>query len=353
MKTFLLLSVAFICLNTQAQNAPGYKLFNNSFLDNKAIAKVPGNDNAYNTANWIAKEKLEKLISEKKQNIETLTDNFAIPNSTKDPDTIRELTESHYKDLEKIDKEIKILEKEKNEYYRKYMKEYIAAETTTWLFNKYDSQAFFDVLYDNQNNSFNTLLNTGLNIGDNSGTIYSELLSDQLWLFRVSLSAIISNSAEDNTLNAAQNEAFQKLAAGGGNTTIKFEYPLIYTHNTSDSFNLIATIFSKGTADFKQFGTQTEDWAGSASIGLNTYVHLSTAESKFRFFALGNFSKIYGNDTFKTNLGIENKNFSFSQLTAGVVVNGFLSLSFILFTGSSESSLRNKNIIAGGQIFTN
>jgi len=291
------------------------------------------------------------LIKAKQVEIKDLQNNFNIDNFTNAND-INSAISNYNQKKEKLSTDLKDLKKRKSSHYRAYMREYIKLENNHYFkFGRYKSRAFFDVLYDNDLSSFKALNNTGFNIGDKSGSLYSELASDQLWIFRVSLVALVASSSKDSTSIAKSEEAFQRLVSSGGNTVLKFEYPLVYLHNQNNSFNFISRFIAKGTADFEQFGTETEDWAGSASLGLDTYLDFSTDENKFRFFASGSLYNIYGTETFNTNLGVPNKSFTFGQLKVGLIYNNAVSFSFILGTFSSESSLENRSVLVGGQIF--
>lgn len=89
---------------------------------------------------------------------------------------------------------------------------------------------------------------------------------------------------------------------------------------------------------------------GSGLFGLDFYADAATSNNSLRFFVNLNASKIYGTDVFRDNLGTENTNFTFGQLTMGLIFLENFKISFVVSTFSSESELRNRNIVAGGQV---
>lgn len=250
-----------------------------------------------------------------------------------------------------IQSELKILNKKQDSLYHIYTKDYLQNKRVNILsFGAKRSEALFDFIYGNSGKRFNVLNNTGFAFGDNTASLYSELVSGNLGVFRVSFGSIISSSSSEDSEIAKEEEAFQRLASYGGNTVLTFEYPLVYVHSRNNQYNLISRFIAKGSADFPEFGTTTDDFAGSGSFGLDIYADASLSNNALRFFMNFNIYKIFGTDTYQENLGIENSNFSFGQLTLGLVVAENIKLSFIVTSFSSEKSLDNRNVILGGQI---
>jgi hypothetical protein len=235
--------------------------------------------------------------------------------------------------------------------YLEYTKDYLKHKSFSFFsFGPKRSRAFFDMVYDNSGKQFKLINESGFSISNKSGSIYSELVSGNLGIVRVSLGTTISRSSNDSITIERQEEAFQRLISNGGNTTLKVEYPIAYLHFNNNQYNLISRILAKGTADFPEFGTSTDEWAGSGSIGLDIYADASLDNNQLRFFASFNINGVFGTTTFRNNLGIDNSNFSFGQLTLGLVIAENLKLSFVLSTISSERSLRNRNGVLGGQV---
>ncbi|TDH18389.1 hypothetical protein EXU57_23280 [Segetibacter sp. 3557_3] len=128
------------------------------------------------------------------------------------------------------------------------------------------------------------------------------------------------------------------------------EYPLAYVHSRDDQYNLISRLVAKGAADIPVFGTKTDKWAGSGIFGIDFYGDAALDNNLLRFFANFNINSVSGTEVFKNNLGISNKSFILGQASVGLVFKEIFKVSFIVSTISSESSLRNRNVIAGGQI---
>jgi hypothetical protein len=235
--------------------------------------------------------------------------------------------------------------------YYNYVKDYIQINNFNFLnFGPQRSKALFEYIYGGSNKKFKTLTNTGFNIGNNTGSVFSELVNGNLGLFRVSLGTMISKNSNSDSAKSRNEEAYQRLVTYGGNTVLCFEYPLAYFHSSNNKFNLISRGIAKGTADFPVFGTTTDKWAGSASFGFDIYADASLDNNAIRFFANFNLNNIYGTDTFRDNLGLKSNNFSFGQLSVGLVFLENIKLSFVISTFSNQESLRNRNVVAGGQV---
>lgn len=356
MKTKLLLTISILISTlTFAQNIPSFKIKDNPTEGKVFIADSITNKNGkkkfdhYETLSNIKMKRLKTLNKSQKADYQD-----ALLKLSQNSDNQLDLTVEEIKKLEKIlastTDSISKLRPAIDSLSNEYVKEYLQYSTSTILkFGPKRSRAFFDILYDNGGKRFNVLNNTGFNIGNNSGSIYSELVSGNLSVLRVSLGTMISSSSSDSLSTAKQDEAYQRLVSNGGNTVLNLEYPLAYVHSRNNQFNFISRLKARGTADFPEFGTTTEEFAGSASLGIDFYVDAALTNNKLRFFGAFNYNQIYGTGEFSNNLGIESSNFSFGQLTLGLVFSN-IKLSFIVATISSENSLENRNVIAGGQI---
>jgi hypothetical protein len=206
------------------------------------------------------------------------------------------------------------------------------------------------MLYNDEGKRFKALGNVGVYLGDNSASIFSELISGNLGLLRVSFGSMISNSKSDSAEGVRNEQAYQRLVTYGGNTVLNLEYPLMYIHSRNNQYNLISRLIAKGAADLPAFGTSTNKWAGSGSFGIDIYGDASLSNDQLRFFFNFNTQQIYGTDIYQSNLGISNTNFSFGQLSIGLVFLENFKISFIVSTFSSEASLENRNVIVGGQV---
>jgi len=247
--------------------------------------------------------------------------------------------------------ELKIIAFKQDSLYFLYTKSYLSFKQITILkFGTIRSRAFFDMLYGDEGKRFKALGNAGINFGSNTASIYSELVSGNLGLLRVSLGSMISSNSNDSLKDGKKEQAYQRLVTYGGNTVLNLEYPLVYIHSKNNQYNLISRLTAKGTADLPTFGTSTEKWAGSSSIGIDIYGDASLSNNQLRFFFNFNTNKIYGTDVYRDNLGVSSSDFTFGQLSLGLVFLENFKISFIVTTISSEESLRNRSIVAGGQV---
>lgn len=350
MKKSIILLISFLhFLNLYSQTS-GIKLQNmissiNEDVD-KATETVDGKEKVYYKT--IERSKWNRLGEESKTLIEKRKSLFQeIEDTSIDETTWKAKTE----EIKSIDKELKKISKDRDSFYHIYTKDYLLYKNmTAFSFGTKRSKAFFDIIYGGDGKRFKILNNTGFNIGNNTGSIYSELASGNLAAFRVSLGAMVASNSNNDQAEAKEEEALQRLQTYGGNAVLNIEYPLTYIHSKSNRANLISRFVSKGTADFPEFGTNTEDFAGSFSLGLDIYGDAALDNNSLRFFFNFNVNKIYGSNVFKQNLGISNSDFTFGQLTIGLVVAENLKFSFIVSTFSSEDSLSNNKVVFGGQV---
>lgn len=266
--------------------------------------------------------------------------------------TVKEI-EGKSNKINDLKKELKIIDHKRDSLYYLYTKDYIEADNViAFSFGTLRSRAFFDKLYDTKGKTFNAMGNAGINFGTNSGSLYSEIVCGNLGLFRASLGTMVTSSNNENPEEAKQVEAYQRLVTYGGNTVLNFEYPIAYLHSNNNQYNLISRLIAKGTVDLPAFGTNTDKWAGSLAYGIDIYADVATSNNQLRFFVNMNLNQYYGTESFKENLATDEANFNFGQLTLGIVFLENFKISFIVYTYSSESVLRNKNIVAGGQVLS-
>lgn len=250
----------------------------------------------------------------------------------------------------KIQKELQYLEFRKDSLWNEYVKDYIEYKSSIFPFGNDRSQALFDLIYkDDTNKRFSLLNNSGLNIGKNTGSVYTELVSGQLFFLRASLGVMVAANSNSDSTESKEEEAFQRLSTYGGNTVLTLEYPLYYYHLRNNRFIFLSRIISKASADLPEFGTTSKDWAGSVAFGIDIYTDVATSNNAIRFFANINWSQYYGTDVFQENLGLDNSNFDFGQIKLGIVWNN-VSISFIVRSFSSQKVLENRNVIGGGKI---
>ncbi len=316
--------------------------------------EVNGNmQNVYKTPEIIWFNYNQSIINSKEDSISNITnDLYANSRSTDITNHYsRDLVQSKLAIVKELQRDLKRMHREQDSLFHIYIKDYLQYKRVNVLtFGPKRSSALFDFIYGDTGKRFQVLNNTGFSFGDSTASLYSELVSGNLGVFRVSLGTMISSSAANNSEEAKELEAYQRLATYGGNTVLTFEYPIAYIHTRNNQYNLISRIIAKGTADFPEFGTTTEDFAGSGSLGLDLYADASLSNNSLRFFLNLNFNGILGTDIYRDNLGINNSNFTFGQLTLGLIVMENIKLSFVINSFSSEQSLRNRNVLIGGQI---
>jgi len=353
MRNYLLISCLIILLNISSNGqVTSFKIINktSSITDNTKIASSAGN--VYKTLdiinyNYLELEKVPLEI-ELKNLIAELYDNSR-GNTTPILSSLQIKTKSDR--ISDLKSQVAIINHKQDSLYFMYVKDLLNYKTTTaFTFGPLRSKAFFDILYGNGGKRFRALGNAGINFGNNTGSVYSEIVNGNLGLLRVSLGSMVSSNNSDSVEIKKKEEAYQRLITYGGNTVLNFEYPLAYIHSNNNQYNFISRAIAKGTADLPAFGTTTEKWAGSAALGIDLYGDASLSNNSLRFFFNCNVNKIYGTDVFRDNLGTDLTNFIFGQCSLGLVFLENFKVSFIVATFSSEASLRNRNIVAGGQV---
>ena len=343
----------FSAINLKAQSS-GFKLSNkiSSYLgDYKGEQDTDNTEKVYKTIDLIRLNYLKKRKTQVEVELKALT-NELFDNSIGNLPEFDETTiESKSDRITYLRNELNIISIKQDSLNFLYTKDYLNFRNINILtFGSIRSRAFFDMLYGDEGKRFKALGNAGISFGTNTASIYSELVSGNLGLFRVALGSMISSNSNDNLKEGKKEEAYQRLVTYGGNAVLNFEYPLVYLHSKNNLYNVISRLIAKGTSDLPAFGTSTEKWAGSASFGIDFYGDASLSNNQLRFFFNLNANKIYGTNIFRDNLGINNTDFIFGQLTVGLVFLENFKISFIVTTFSSEESLRNKNVVAGGQV---
>lgn len=340
-----------ICLWGQI---PGFQFSSNSSQIDRYTPRdvIVGRSGLYyQTPEMIRYSFLEKDRVKLKDDL-TLQEAKLYESSLNDTTTFdRDAFQKQLQRIEVLKNRLYFIEKEQDSLFHIYTRDFLQYDKVSFLdFNPARSKAFFDLVYKNNTNGFGILNHTGFLIGNNTGSIYSELVSGYLGIFRVSFSAMVSSSSADSILVARRAEAFQRLITLGGNTALNLEYPLIYIHSDQNQYNIISRVLARGTADFAELGAKTDEWAGSFSLGLDLYGDVSIIKDALRFFVDLNTHVIYGNEAYQYNLGIENANFAFGQFTLGLIIADNLKLGFTLGTFSTEDPLQQSDVLLGGQV---
>lgn len=241
------------------------------------------------------------------------------------------------------------LEKSQDSLLIIYNKDYLNFSRFNIWFGSKKANAFFQIITDNEDR-FGALNSAGFTIGDQSASIYSEIFSGNLGFVRVGFGLSVSSSNQEDEGEEKQEEAYQRLVSKGGNTVLTFEYPLLYAHSRNNNFNLIARAVAKGTADLPAFGTSTDSWAGSGSLGLDIFGDAGLDNNEARFFVSASLFKIYGTDEFKVNLGTDSNNFTFGQIRLGMEFLQNYKISAIIYTFSTQEILEKRNVVLAGEL---
>lgn len=205
-------------------------------------------------------------------------------------------------------------------------------------------------LYDGEDKTFTPFVGGGFSLGNNTGALYSEFLSANLRILRVSFGMMVSSSSSSGTEGSKEAEAYQRLISYGGNTVLNIEYPALAWYASNKQEVLVASIIGKGTCDLPALGTTTNNWAGSGSLGLNVYGDLATDENEMRFFLNFNYRGIIGTDSFLENLGVDRKHITLGQLEVGIVIFKNVKVSFTVFRFSNDEALRISKATVGAQV---
>lgn len=355
----LLLTIAFTLgcfLNLKAQ-VTGFKILNQTSnikeVDSTKITKDGATEDVFKTIeiihfNYLTQVKTIKNLELTKVEKALYDNSIGLNGQAPFPkDTIKTKLDK----LLSLRKELISISTQQDSLYYLYTEDYLRFNRSNILnFGSIRSRAFFNMLYGTEGTRFKALGNAGINFGTNTASIYSEIVSGNLGLFRVSLGSMITSNSNDSLVDRKKEEAYHRLVTYGGNTVLNLEYPLLYLHSRNNQCNLISRFIIKGTSDLPAFGTSTEKWAGSGSFGIDLYGDASLSNNSLRFFFNFNTNKIYGTSIFKDNLGINSTNLIFGQLSFGLVFLENFKISFIVATFSSEESLRNKKVVAGGQV---
>lgn len=319
------------------------------------IAKKQAQKEEFTTLESIEADYVKVKRETKTEALQRCISSLALDSRKQKPTFTPEKIRKQRDTIRLINREINDLQNTEDSLSFLYEKDYLSFRPAfVFNFDALRSRAFFDLIYGNNGSRFKALSNTGISLGTNTASLYSEILSGNLGLFRVSMGTMISNSRRADSTQKQQvqyqEEAYQRLVSFGGNTVLNLEYPILYLHSRNSQYNFIGRLTAKGTADFPALGTNTTKWAGSGAAGIDFYGDAALNNDKLRFFFNLNANGIIGTEQFTKNLGIPNEKFIFGQLSVGLVFLQNYKLSFIIHTLSTEPMLQNRSTIAGGQV---
>lgn len=232
----------------------------------------------------------------------------------------------------------------------------------TW--KKSNRKKFFHDMYNNDTDKTNFLNSFALNSNSDATSVQTELVTDNMWALRISFGSVLSVSSSkidsDSTpeevqelnKNETEQEAFSRLINGGGNFYLETILPLFTTNqNNGDQITSYTYANLKGAMDIENFNSNIDTSTGNASLGLNSYLGISSDSKKFNFFIIGNMNYTIGSKDFYKNLGLyKERAFLNGKIIAGVsILNKFKLLATINTFGSDEK-LRSGKVNVGVQI---
>ena len=178
----------------------------------------------------------------------------------------------------------------------------------------------------------------------NEVNIYSELVSDKIGVFLVSLGTHI-NSSKETTL---EKQTVETLFNGGGNAVLNAVTTFGFYKN---SFSTRCFAFSpKIGFQLPQLGSLTDKATFNAQLGGQFYLDFFSATDKLRLFTIISASQIIGSDDLYENLGLEKKSFFLSQINMGILIDKKWRFMATYPLASTYGSLVRKPVSIGTQI---
>ena len=301
------------------------------------------------------KKHYEKIIKQKSDSIMILSIALeeAIGNIAK-MDSITSI-------IDKKQKEVMIVENERDEKLSSFGKFKAFFPTI----KKANRKQFFKSMYNNDTDKTSYINSFALSGDSNGASVQSEIITDNMSAFRVSLGTVITASAdtaeeeaqtEEEAKQKAQDEteqdAFKRLINGGGNFYLEIILPIIVTNqNNGDQVTFYGYTKVKGAMDIKGFGNDIDTSTGNGSLGLNAYLGVSSDSKKFNFFLQSNVDYSFGTDDFYKNLGLKKeKAFLNGKIITGVALLNRFKISAIVSAFGSDEKLKRERIIIGVQI---
>ncbi len=265
--------------------------------------------------------------------------------------------------------DIDALDKLRKDRESQIEKEYNRSIEFLYSKNKYKSLRVFpafnnymSMLYYNSDKRFDFFQNTNLSFGNNNGSFESEVVSGYLWIFRTSLSTVLSkesvkkiNPAELKGLSDHQvdslvtstdktnraNNTLLKIISGGGEANLNFKAPLLNLWgNTKGNIKVKSDITGRISG-----GLPIADNAIPQSeinifylVGIENKVIIPVInfDSKkkegfesFSLFGKYDIKNVGGSEVFYSSLGIAQKPFWYAEYSVGLTFKNYL----IYYTG--------------------
>ena len=233
---------------------------------------------------------------------------------------------------------------------------------------------YMSMLYYNADSKFDFFQNTSLSFGGDNASFESEVVSGYLWIFRTSISTILSRESQekidpeslkgltDNQVDSlvnirdsinVLNNTLLKVISGGGEANLKFRAPLLNIWgNEYKKLKIKSDLFGQISADLPLAGSSIseKDISLFNVIGIENKVIIPiinfNPKSKEGYEAFSLFGKfdiknIGGTSEFYESLSIPEKRFWYSEYSLGISFKNYL----IYYTDQIfyEDHLSNEN----------
>lgn len=232
----------------------------------------------------------------------------------------------------------------------------------TW--KKVNRRKFFHDMYCNKTDKTILLNSFALNANSDASAVQIEVITDNMWSFRVSFGSVLSISKDNDAADTAEEtpaeqtkkqteeEAFSRLINGGGNFYLNIILPVFTTNqNNGDQITFYGYANLRGAMDLEGFSSNVNTSTGNGTFGLNAYLSISSDNKKFNFFLQGNATYTVGTNEFYSNLGLyKQKPFVNGKLIAGVTILNQFRLSAIVNAFGSDEKIRSNKVVVGIQV---
>lgn len=321
-----------------ADNTENEKITSEKLQDELEFEKNP---QFYNYSNYF-NLKLEKINSEIKA-LEKEQRELSVSNEKEKIDSLKQL-------ISEKELQIESLKNEKNSAIRSVSYKSFLPSLNT----KYRSY-FFQKLYNNDISKTNYLNSFSLSGNKDGISAQSEILADNVWASRVTVGTVIeaNNKTDSKVVDETKTQALERLVNGGGNFYLDFALPILTTieGNNIDMFTGYIFMNVRGASAVKGFGNDLDNSTANISGGLNIYGSLSSESKLFSFFLYGNVNYCRGSEGFYKELEINhNKGFVFGKMTVGVTISNKFKIVSNLAVFGSESNLRREKVTFGIQL---
>ncbi|OXG04166.1 hypothetical protein BC749_102851 [Flavobacterium araucananum] len=223
---------------------------------------------------------------------------------------------------------------------------------------------FFHDMYSNNVDKPILLNSFALNSNSDATSVQNEIVTDNMWAVRVTFGSVLSiSSGAKNTAETpqevaakdkykAEQEALSRLVNGGGNFYLELLLPLFSTNQSNgDQITSYSYANVKGAMDLKDLSSNVDTSTANGSVGVNSYLGISSDNKRFNFFLQGNMNYTLGNNGFYQNLGLSHeKAFLNGKVITGVTILNKFRLSAIITAFGSDEKIRSNKVTVGVQI---